>query len=57
MKKIVVIHTSLVSHTELNQLFADIIPEAKIFNIIDGSLLAEVSQNGHITPGDRKSDV
>lgn len=33
MKKIAVIHTSLVSHTELNQLFADIIPEAKIFNI------------------------
>lgn len=51
MKKIVVIHTSLVSHTELNQLFADIIPEAKVFNIIDDSLLFEVSQNGHVTPG------
>lgn len=51
MKKIVIIHTSLVSHAELNQLFASIIPEARIFNIVDDSLLAEVSQFGHITPG------
>lgn len=51
MKKIVIIHTSLVSHGELNQLFASIIPEAKVFNIVDDSLLAEVSQFGHITPG------
>ena len=51
MKKIAVIHTSLVSHGELNQLFADILPQAKIINIIDDSLLDEVSQSGHVTPG------
>ncbi len=51
MKKIVVVHTSLVSHEELTRLFSEIIPEAEIRNIIDDSLLAEVSANGHITPG------
>lgn len=50
MKKITIIHTSLVSHAHLNRLFAEIIPEAKIHNIVDDSLLAEVSDNGHITP-------
>lgn len=50
MKKITIIHTSLVSHAHLNKLFAEIIPEAKIHNIVDDSLLAEVSDNGHITP-------
>lgn len=34
----------------MNKLFAEIIPEAKIHNIVDDSLLAEVSDNGHITP-------
>ena len=50
MKKITIIPTSLVSHAHLNKLFAEIIPEAKIHNIVDDSLLAEVSDNGHITP-------
>ena len=50
MKKITIVHTSLVSHAHLNQLFAEIIPEAKIHNIVDDSLLAEVSENGGITP-------
>ena len=50
MKKITIVHTSLVSHAHLNKLFADIIPEAKIHNIVDDSLLAEVSENGGITP-------
>lgn len=50
MKKITIIHTSLVSHAHLNQLFQNIIPEAKIHNIVDDSLLAEVSEAGHITP-------
>lgn len=51
MKKIVVIHTSLVSYGELNRLFTEMIPEAKVINIIDESLLDEVSQNGRVTPG------
>lgn len=50
MKKIAVIQTSLVSYEELNRLFAEVIPEAKIVNIIDDSLLDEVSKNGRITP-------
>ena len=50
-KKIVVVHTSLVSHEVLTRLFAEIIPEAQVMNIIDDSLLAEVSAAGHITPG------
>lgn len=50
MKKITIVHTSLVSHAYLNQLFHEIIPEAKVQNIVDDSLLAEVSEAGHITP-------
>lgn len=50
MKKITIIHTSLVSHGYLNRLFQEIIPEAKIQNIVDDSLLAEVSEAGYITP-------
>ncbi|MBR3641304.1 MAG: Asp/Glu/hydantoin racemase [Oscillibacter sp.] len=49
-KKIAIIHTSLISHAELQQLFADIIPEAELINIVDDSLLKEVSANGSITP-------
>ncbi|HEY5584742.1 MAG TPA: aspartate/glutamate racemase family protein [Ruminiclostridium sp.] len=48
MKKIYVIHTSLVSHSELMELFSEIIPEAKVFNIVDDSLLHDVMQNGGI---------
>lgn len=44
MIKITIIHTSLVSHAHLNQLFREIIPEAKIHNIVDDSLLAEVNR-------------
>ncbi|HYE11665.1 MAG TPA: aspartate/glutamate racemase family protein [Patescibacteria group bacterium] len=48
MKKIYIIHTSLVSHSELMGLFSEIIPEAKVFNIVDDSLLHDVMQNGGI---------
>jgi hypothetical protein len=50
-KKIAIIHTSLVSHDTLKSLFAEIIPEADLVNIVDDSLLAEVSANGGLTPG------
>ncbi|MDR3074343.1 MAG: aspartate/glutamate racemase family protein [Deltaproteobacteria bacterium] len=50
-KKIAVIHTSLVSYDTLKALFAELIPEADITNIIDESLLAEVAANGGLTPG------
>lgn len=51
MKKITIVHTSLVSYAHLNKLFSEIIPEAKIHNIVDDSLLAEVSDVGRVTPG------
>lgn len=50
-KKIAVIHTSFVSVNELKALFAEIIPEAEVMNIVDDSLLDEVKKNGSITPG------
>lgn len=50
MKKVIIIHTSLVSHDELKNLFKEIIPEAEVRNIVDDTLLAEVSKNGAITP-------
>ncbi len=50
MKKVYIIHTSLVSYEELNSLFKDIVPEAKVFNIVDDSLLADVMANVGITP-------
>ena len=49
MKKIYIIHTSLVSHAELNALFAELIPDTKVHNLIDDSLLFDVMQNGGIT--------
>ncbi len=50
-RKLAIIHTSLVSHKELNDMFADKAPDIKVYNIVDDSLLQEVSANGHITPG------
>ncbi len=50
MKKVYIIHTSLVSHAELNTLFAELVPDAKVHNIVDDSLLHDVMQNGGITP-------
>lgn len=50
MKKVIIIHTSMVLHDTLKNLFHEIIPEAEVRNIMDDTLLAEVSQNGKITP-------
>jgi Asp/Glu/hydantoin racemase len=51
-KKIVtIVQTSLVSHQYLNELFTKIIPEAEVHNIVDDSLLKEVSSHGSVTPG------
>lgn len=51
MKKIGLIHTSFVSVNDLKNLFAEIIPDAELTNIVDDSLLREVMANGGITPG------
>ena len=49
MKKVAIIHTSLVSVEILKDLFSKIIPEVKVYNIIDDSLLAEVMENNAVT--------
>jgi|LSQX01.1.fsa_nt_gb Asp/Glu/hydantoin racemase len=49
--KIAIVQTSLVSHKELNAMFAQKAPDIKVYNIVDDSLLHEVSTNGHITAG------
>ena len=41
MKKVVIIHTSFISMDTLNKLFAEIVPEAKVHNIVDDTLLPE----------------
>ncbi len=48
MKKVYIIHTSLVSHAELNALFAELVSGTKVHNIVDDSLLHDVMQNGGI---------
>ena len=48
MKKVYIIQTSLVSHAELNALFTELVPEAKVHNLVDDSLLFDVMQNGGI---------
>ena len=45
-KKVYIVHTSLVSYQELNDLFAELVPEAEIFNVVDDSLLHDVKANG-----------
>ncbi|MFW6208506.1 MAG: aspartate/glutamate racemase family protein [Spirochaetota bacterium] len=49
-KKVGVIHTFLYSVEDLKALFAEIIPEVEMVNIIDDSLLKEVLANGEPTP-------
>jgi len=50
-KTVFIIHTSGVSVTDLNGLFADMAPGVVVRNIIDDSLLPEVLANGGVTPG------
>ena len=50
-RKVGVIHTFLYSVEDLKALFAEILPEVEMFNIIDDSLLREVLANGGPTPG------
>lgn len=49
-KKVGVIHTFLYSVEALKELFAELIPEVEMINIIDDSLLKEVLANGGPTP-------
>jgi len=49
-KKVGVIHTFLYSVEDLKKLFAELLPEVEMINIIDDSLLREVLRNGGPTP-------
>jgi Asp/Glu/hydantoin racemase len=50
-KTVGIIHTSFVSVNDLKQLFAQIVPEVRLLNIVDDSLLSEVMAHGSVTPG------
>ena len=49
LKKIVLLHTSMVSFDTFNLLFEEIIPEADVLNIVDEDLLATLNANRGIT--------
>ena len=49
MKKVVVLHTSMVSFDLLNSLFKEIIPEVQVMNIVDEDLLDTLNRNRGIT--------
>ena len=53
-KSIAIIETSAVSSAELNALCKEIMPDVKIWEIIDNSLIAEVNANGGVTSGVRR---
>lgn len=52
-KSIAIVQTSAVSMNELNALCAEIMPEVRVYNIIDDSLIKEVNANGGPTVGVR----
>lgn len=53
MKSIAIVETSAVSSKELKELCAEIIPDVKVHQIIDDSLIQEVNANGGPTYGVR----
>jgi aspartate/glutamate racemase len=50
MTKIVVVHTGPVTVEPLKAQFAEQMPDARVVNIVDDSLLADVRAAGHLTP-------
>ena len=50
-KSIVILQTSQVSSTVLKELCAELMPDVKVYQIIDDSLLAETVEKGSITTG------
>ncbi|MEA5003647.1 MAG: aspartate/glutamate racemase family protein [Christensenella sp.] len=53
-KSIAIVQTSAVSSAELTALCKEIIPEVKVWEIIDSSLIAEVNANGGVTKAVRR---
>lgn len=51
MRQIAIIHTSFVSVNDLKALCSEIIPDVKVWNIVDDSLLPEVIAAGQLTTG------
>ena len=50
MKKIVLLQTSMVSFDVFNALFKELIPEARVSNLVDEDLLDTLNRNRGITP-------
>ena len=48
-KKVAIIHTSFVSVNDLKSLFAEMMPQVQLVNIVDDSLLPEVIAAGSLT--------
>ena len=48
-KKVIIIHTSFISVDTLKKLFAEIVPEVEVYNIVDDTLLSEIMQSGGVT--------
>ena len=53
-KSIAIVQTSAVSSKELKNLCSEIMPDVKVYQIIDDSLIQEVYANGGPTPGVRR---
>ena len=56
-RKVAIVHTSLLTQKDLNQLFNTFLPEVEVINIIDDSLLLELMRKGGITSGITKRVV
>ena len=57
MKKLALIHTSMVFvkvETMMSDIFAEVMPDVELINIVDDSLLPEVMATGIITPAVQK---
>ncbi|HEY3363536.1 MAG TPA: aspartate/glutamate racemase family protein [Symbiobacteriaceae bacterium] len=49
-KTVVIVHTGPVTMQPLNSLALDLLPDTRVFNIVDDSLLKDVMAAGHVTP-------
>lgn len=50
VQKVGVIHTSLVLYDRINSMFQELMPDVKVMNLIEDTLLKDVIANGGLTP-------
>ena len=53
MKKVAVIHSGMGTVEQIKKLFAELLPEVKLINIVDDSLAGSVLQAGYASPAER----